>query len=806
MPSSSDKTNSTKPYNTRSRANDKVSTTKTTARDKASAQENKTNAAAAATASKKNTQHKKEKYKSHVSSSDEDDDDDEEDLDDDDDDYEDVDDDEDYEEEEEEEKDEEKLAMKEYRRFLSDLFPSKYMKEKTDSTPKDMLVGGGLNTTTKHTTSTTPIPTNKKKKHIVPLSSSSSSSSCENSAEEEEEEEEEVTTTTKKDASLKKKSSKINISFIIDGKSIAGYGGCGGGGIDGEDEYEDDEISYKELLYDEDYDDDDEDYDEDDDEDTSSSEEEEITTSQPLRRSKGRTHNLVAAPAAAAPPSIKSTGKVAVAAAPAAAAAAAAAGTSANQVVEDVATCNKLKELFSNLSPFEKTHPIMKDVLDTIERSEKKYTKQKEKETKREKMKNTKKFKTLLREKDVMNDLKYFHEVMTVEEQKHALEQIDLIKKHSDITKPYRLALLDATIPPQYKACAYRKMSTLRFMEPGGSEYYKMKNWVDAFMRIPFGKYKNLPISMADGVDKCHDFITNAKKILDDAVYGLNDAKLQIMQMLGQWIVNPAAIGTSIAIKGPMGTGKTTLVKEGISKILGRDFAFIALGGATDSSFLEGHSYTYEGSVWGKIVDLLIKCDSMNPVIYFDELDKISDTPKGEEIAGILTHLTDTSQNSQFHDRYFSEIDFDLSRCLFIFSYNDESKVNRILLDRMYRIQTKGYDIAQKTIISTNYLLPKIREQVMFKDGDITIPEETLHHIINNHTDKEDGVRTLKRCLEIVHTKLNLYRLMKSNTDIFETDMGIKLVEFPFQLTPSLVDKLIKKDGENGSGWRTMYS
>ena len=136
-------------------------------------------------------------------------------------------------------------------------------------------------------------------------------------------------------------------------------------------------------------------------------------------------------------------------------------------------------------------------------------------------------------------------------------------------------------------------------------------------------------------------------------------------------VTNPEAIGTAIAIKGPPGTGKTTLIKNGISKILGREFAFIALGGATDSSFLEGHSITYEGSTWGKIVDILIQCRSMNPVIYFDELDKISETPKGDEITGILTHLTDVTQNDKFHDKFFSEIDFDLSKCLFIFSYND---------------------------------------------------------------------------------------------------------------------------------------
>jgi ATP-dependent Lon protease len=297
----------------------------------------------------------------------------------------------------------------------------------------------------------------------------------------------------------------------------------------------------------------------------------------------------------------------------------------------------------------------------------------------------------------------------------------------------------------------------------------------------------------------------NAKQTLDKAVYGLNDAKLQIMQMIGQWIVNPDAIGTAIAIKGPPGTGKTTLVKDGISKILNRDFAFIALGGATDSCFLEGHSYTYEGSTWGKIVDILIKCKSMNPVIYFDELDKVSDTAKGEEIIGILTHLIDTSQNSKFHDKYFSEIEFDLSRCLFIFSYNDESKVNPILKDRMYRIQTKGYEPTQKLVIAKDYLIPVIQSQVKFNKDDIIIPDETLTYIINNHTEKEDGVRNLKRCLEIIYTKLNLYRLMKPDANLFETDMTLK-VEFPFEVTNQVVDKLIKKEKENNGAWIHMYS
>jgi ATP-dependent Lon protease len=341
-------------------------------------------------------------------------------------------------------------------------------------------------------------------------------------------------------------------------------------------------------------------------------------------------------------------------------------------------------------------------------------------------------------------------------------------------------------------------------MDPGNGEYYKIKNWVDTFMQIPFNTYKSLPISINNGIEECHDYMAKSKDILDNAVYGLNDAKLQIMQMVGQWISNPKSVGTAIAIKGPMGTGKTTLVKEGISKILNRDFAFIALGGATDSSFLEGHSYTYEGSTWGKIVDILVKTKSMNPVIYFDELDKISDTPKGEEIAGILTHLTDTSQNSEFHDKYFSEIDFDLSKCLFIFSYNDESKVNPILLDRMYKIQTAGYEKTDKRIISKNYLIPTILKQVNFKEEDVIIPDETIDYIVETYTTGEKGVRNLKRCLEIIYTKLNLYRLMKPDSSLFEKEMTLK-VEFPFTVTKDVMRSLIKSDDTRSALFNSLY-
>lgn len=418
-------------------------------------------------------------------------------------------------------------------------------------------------------------------------------------------------------------------------------------------------------------------------------------------------------------------------------------------------------------------------------------------------LKNAKKYYKMVNGEDdekKKGEIDYFKTQLSNKEQLRVIQELKEINEHISIKKPYRLTLLDANIPAKFKATVMQKVNMLRSMEAGDSEYYKLKTWVDGFMRIPFGSYKNLDVNIKDGIEVCSDFMENAKKTLDECVYGLDNAKMQIMQLIGQWITNPQALGTAIAIQGPPGTGKTSLVKDGISKILGREFTFIALGGTGDASTLEGHGYTYEGSMWGRIVQILMDSKCMNPVIYFDELDKVSDTARGEEIIGILTHLTDTSQNSVFHDKYFSEIHFDLSKCLFIFSYNDESKINPILRDRMYRIITKGYEPKEKAIIARDFILPKIRQQVAFGDDELVIPDDTLEDIINNKsiTKEEQGVRNLKRCLEIIHTKLNLFRLMKPEKNIFAKDLDIQ-ISFPVTVTKEHIKKLVECEPINQS-------
>jgi ATP-dependent Lon protease len=451
----------------------------------------------------------------------------------------------------------------------------------------------------------------------------------------------------------------------------------------------------------------------------------------------------------------------------------------------------------------------------TCETEYEKYNKKRQRKLEKQKAKNMRIFRKISKDKNPLNDTIYYKE-LDVEEQKRYIKQLREINKSHRVMEPYRMTLIKSDIPLEFKSTAMQKINALKYLEPGTEEYHKLKTWTDSFMRIPFGKYEELPITINDGMDKCQEFMENAQKTLDDAVYGLNDAKMQIMQLLGQLIMNPSAIGSAIAIHGPPGTGKTSLVKEGVSKILKRPFSFIALGGATDSSSLEGHSYTYIGSTWGKIVQILMDSKCMNPVIYFDELDKISDTPRGEEITGILTHLTDTTQNSIFHDKYFSELSFDLSKCIFIFSYNDETKINTVLKDRMYHIKTNGYSTKEKIIIANNYLIPKIQEQVRFCDRDIIIPEKTLTYIIEKFCKsnalyegnmKEQGVRGLKRCIEIIYTKLNLFRLMKRGSKLLNENFQLH-VEFPFTLTNDVVDKLIKQSNHafNSDALALMYN
>ena len=308
-------------------------------------------------------------------------------------------------------------------------------------------------------------------------------------------------------------------------------------------------------------------------------------------------------------------------------------------------------------------------------------------------------------------------------------------------------------------------------MNEKSGEYFKILTYVENLCKIPCGIYKSLEVSNKNTSHKISSFINKSYDVLNNNVYGHKNSKEQIIRIIAQWVSNPTLKGNVIGIHGSPGVGKTKLIKDGLSKALNLPFVFIPLGGVNDSSYLTGHSFTYEGAIHGKIVDSLMKAECMNPIIYFDELDKISDSARGEEIINTLIHLTDSTQNDSFFDKYFYDIPLDLSKALIIFTYNNDNYINPILKDRMIRINTDNYNNTDKVNISKDFLIPELCKDFNIDLNDIIFTDSILKYIINK-TDKEEGVRNLKRSLECIISNINLYKLInyKKNSLVTSND------------------------------------
>lgn len=320
---------------------------------------------------------------------------------------------------------------------------------------------------------------------------------------------------------------------------------------------------------------------------------------------------------------------------------------------------------------------------------------------------------------------------------------------------PVRFKIIRSGMDFKTKCFALKKLEHLENLDASSADYYKVWSHLEALISVPFGHY--VRIEMESDVQ---EFIRGTRSRLDQDIYGHELAKGRIIRAIAQWMINPTTSGISVGICGGPGGGKTLLCKS-IAKVLGLPLEFVSLGSASGegSSYLVGHGHTYIGSKHGKVVECLINSKCMNPVIVMDELDKVSDTSRGTEIINALIHLTDSTQNNHFHDVYFSETSFDLSKCILLFTFNKIDNIDPVLLDRMSIINAPDYDINDKICIARSHMIPEVLRAYSFHSTDVVFSKDILTHM-HSIIPTEGGVRALRRAIDDVVSHLNLARML----------------------------------------------
>lgn len=375
---------------------------------------------------------------------------------------------------------------------------------------------------------------------------------------------------------------------------------------------------------------------------------------------------------------------------------------------------------------------------------------------------------------------KYFDKLSLLEK-KNLIKQYYKLNKLNSNNIPCRFKLLTLDTTESNKSYLLELYDSFIKLEESSEEYFKYKLFFDSIIQIPFNIYNNINIS-----NNINEYLLESKKLLNNNIYGHTKTKEYVIQVIGQYITNPNNIGNILGLCGPPGTGKTTFVKN-ISQILQRPVEIINLSGSHDVSYLEGHGFTYQGSKYGKIVHTLIKHKCMNPIIFFDEVDKISKTDKGNELENLLINIVDITQNYNYTDKYFQEITIDLSKILFIFSYNDPESINPILKDRIYEIEVNGYSYDEKIKLAKDYLIPNILRNFSFKKNDIIISNNSIEYIIDNYSNENSGVRELIKIFKNILAKIHIIYIT-NNSSLVNINRNIC---FPLKITKNNIKQFI---------------
>lgn len=283
-----------------------------------------------------------------------------------------------------------------------------------------------------------------------------------------------------------------------------------------------------------------------------------------------------------------------------------------------------------------------------------------------------------------------------------------------------------------------KEIEKLSKMPPYSQEAFVIKNYLDTVFELPWGKYSKSKVTLE-----------KAETILEKDHYGLKKVKERILEFLAVYMLNPKIKGQIICLAGPPGIGKTSIAKS-IAKAMGRKYARVSLGGIRDEADIRGHRKTYIGAMPGRIITAMQQAGTCNPLILFDEIDKLCNDIKGDPSSAMLEVL-DSEQNNTFRD-HFIEIPFDLSKAVFIMTANNVSAIPEPLLDRMEIIELPSYTAEEKFHIAKEHLIPKQLKEHGLKASQLKITDEALNDIIQFYT-KEAGVRSLERVIASVCRK-----------------------------------------------------
>ncbi|MBU6375946.1 MAG: endopeptidase La [Bdellovibrionales bacterium] len=289
------------------------------------------------------------------------------------------------------------------------------------------------------------------------------------------------------------------------------------------------------------------------------------------------------------------------------------------------------------------------------------------------------------------------------------------------------------------KERATKELKKLKMMSPMSAEATVVRNYIDWLITLPWG----------ENTQDRHD-LSIAETVLEEDHYGLEEVKERILEYLAVRVLTDNSKGQIVCFAGPPGVGKTSLAKS-IAKALNKKFVRCSLGGVRDEAEIRGHRRTYVGALPGKIIQSLKKAGSSNPVFLLDEVDKMSMDFRGDPSSALLEVL-DPEQNHNFGDHYL-EVDYDLSKVMFVLTANSLHNIPRPLLDRMEVINITGYTEVEKFNIVRRYLLNKQAEAHGLKEGDIVLPDDTVYALIRNYT-REAGVRNLERVVATVCRKV----------------------------------------------------